>query len=105
MMTLDDFDLPTMERHAFISGQREIADLIGAFDDAVLENSSILEENEKELAEAKAEAREAEEALRELKRAIQERLEAVDLILAECKRISKRADLESALQAIYNETT
>ena len=105
MMTLDDFDLPTMERRAFISGQREIADLIGAFDDAVSDHASILEENERELEEAKTEAREAEEALRELTRNVREKLETVDRIIAECKRISNRADLESALQDVYNEVS
>ena len=102
-MTLEDFDLPTMERHAFISGQREIADLIGAFDDAIKDTAETLGVRDKELEEAKTEAREAEEALRELQRQIRDKLDTVDRILADCKRISGRKELEAALQALYNE--
>ena len=96
-------DLADLERHAYITGDLTTAELAARVLDAEEEIATATDALEEELAEEKAARQEAEEAVLELQRAVRERLEAVDAVLSECKRISKREELEAALQAVYNE--
>ena len=93
-----------IERAAWQAGQDQIADLAAAADDLRTEAATELEGMEKERDAETVRAEEAETSLTNLKAAVQERLQAVDTILAQCKRISRRAELEAELQAVYNET-
>lgn len=103
-MTYGEIDLATMERRAYIEGNTHLADLIATFQDETEYHAEALAELQTNCDEHEARANVAEENMLTLKRAIQDRLEEVDRILAECKRISGRKELEAALQAIYNET-
>lgn len=103
MIYTEDTDFSAIERAAWIAGNAQLAALAAAADDISTEAVQTREQLEKECEEWADKATKAEEALTELRAAVRERLEAVDAILAECQRISKRAELEAALQAAYNE--
>lgn len=101
----EDLDFGRIEREAYIRGDSMMAQLAAVADDRSMEVAG-LEENVSDLEDRVKElTQQQDEALAELRAAVRERLEAVDAVLAECKRISKRAELEAALQAVYNATT
>ena len=101
----EDLDFALIERNAYQRGDMVVAQLAAVADDAKAEIEQANTEHEKELERESERAEKAEEGLADLQSAVQERLQAVDTILAECKRISKRAELEAALQAVYDATT
>ena len=101
-MTYSDLDLSTLERDAYWRGDMNLSSLLAALEDQEAELVSELETAETERDQAVGRAEAAESELAALQERVRELLEHVDNVLTECKRISKREELEAALQAIYN---
>ena len=90
---IEDFDLSTMERHAFISGNTELASLIAAFDDETERMREDLTATEADRDDEKNLREEAEERVREL----EQRLDRVYTMVEQAQRVSNRAEILKAL--------
>lgn len=101
-MQYTDRDLGAIERAAWQRGDSLVAELAALAEDVERDLQEQLDEKDKELeAEAKR-ANDAEGALRDRTQGIDRAFSALDAVLASCKRIAGRKELEAAIQDAYN---
>ena len=105
MIYTEDADFSAIERAAWLAGNAQVAALAAAADDLAAQAVQERERLEKERDDEYDRAEAAKESLETMRVDLQRALQAVDDVLADCKRISKRAELEAALQSVYQATT
>ena len=95
------YDLATIERHAFADGNAEIARLAGlamdADEEARLRIKELEEEIETGLSDAKREREDAESALQTMQYDLEEALRELHAALRNAKRIGNRDEIEVAV--------
>lgn len=104
-MQYDDFDLPTMERNAWQRGDVQLARLIASLEDDKEIAQDDVQRAETERDEALKAAERTLQDASERQRGVENAIEALDDLLKSCKRLSNRAAIEEAVQAIYNAAT